>query len=245
MTNINFTLVNSNDLSSEVAFEAPVETLMALLRPYQSLVQDHHLQSITLRWYFDFHPSEDYDFYAPRIELNSLLEVRVFARCLRTDASFNSPWVEMDKYFPALPYQIYSSWHVSDVQTQAPNLTDDEASQVLARLKTRHDSNIGINWDSIDATIDLLFQDIRDCTRLDRMPHVTLEGYYKDEPNHIYKDGYALIGTYPENPTSAEESQDGTVMYYFESAEELKVGFEIGDFVITSWEIFDATVPTT
>jgi len=61
------------------------------------------------------------------------------------------------------PDWLASWWHISDVHLQANDdgendeaseLTDEEARRVLSSIHTHHDSNIGINWDVIDATID-------------------------------------------------------------------------------------------
>ena len=38
-------------------------------------------------------------------------------------------------------------WTIGDVQTIAPEITDEEARNVLADASHGHDANIGINWD--------------------------------------------------------------------------------------------------
>ncbi len=53
-----------------------------------------------------------------------------------------------------LPNEITISWHIEDVQSQDPALTDDEARQVLQLIKHKHDANIGVNWEVIDFWID-------------------------------------------------------------------------------------------
>jgi hypothetical protein len=53
-----------------------------------------------------------------------------------------------------LPDEIQISWHFTDVQEVDGKLTDDEARQVLQLLKDFHDATIGINWDTIKATIN-------------------------------------------------------------------------------------------
>ena len=45
-------------------------------------------------------------------------------------------------------------WHFSDVQSVAEDLSDDEARQVLEIMAHKSDSNIGINWDAIEAWAD-------------------------------------------------------------------------------------------
>ena len=52
------------------------------------------------------------------------------------------------------PNEITISWHIEDVQQQDSTLTDDEARQVLQLIKHKHDANIGVNWEVIDAWID-------------------------------------------------------------------------------------------
>jgi len=52
-----------------------------------------------------------------------------------------------------LPDEIQISWHFTDVQEVDGKLTDDEARQVLQLLKDFHDATVGINWDTIKATI--------------------------------------------------------------------------------------------
>lgn len=42
-------------------------------------------------------------------------------------------------------------WHFSDVQSVAEDLDDDEARGVLEIMASKSDSNIGINWNSIEA----------------------------------------------------------------------------------------------
>jgi hypothetical protein len=53
-----------------------------------------------------------------------------------------------------LPDEISITWSYEDVQEQDPTLTDDEARQVLQLIKHKHDANIGVNWEVIDAWID-------------------------------------------------------------------------------------------
>ena len=53
-----------------------------------------------------------------------------------------------------LPDEITISWHFTDVQEVDDTLTNDEARKVLKLLKDFHDSTVGINWDTIQATID-------------------------------------------------------------------------------------------
>ena len=41
-------------------------------------------------------------------------------------------------------------WHIDDVLSIRPDLTNDQARQVLLSLKHGHDANIGINWEVIE-----------------------------------------------------------------------------------------------
>lgn len=46
--------------------------------------------------------------------------------------------------------QIASAWSVEDVQEIRPDLTDEQAWQVLQRVERKHDASIGINWDTLE-----------------------------------------------------------------------------------------------
>lgn len=52
---------------------------------------------------------------------------------------------------------IVDEWHVDDVFNQRPDLTEDQAIEVLAFIAKKFDANIGINWDVIDSAADYLF----------------------------------------------------------------------------------------
>lgn len=52
---------------------------------------------------------------------------------------------------------IQIKWHISDILSRRPDLTDEECVEVLRSLKNNHDATIGINWETIDQTIDLLY----------------------------------------------------------------------------------------
>ena len=53
--------------------------------------------------------------------------------------------------------EIAIKWHIEDVQSIRPDLSDEQASTVLKRLKKNHDASIGINWDTIEIVADILF----------------------------------------------------------------------------------------
>ena len=53
--------------------------------------------------------------------------------------------------------QIAIIWSIEDVLMQCPWLSDDDAQEVLYNLEHKHDAGIGINWDVIDITADIMF----------------------------------------------------------------------------------------
>lgn len=53
--------------------------------------------------------------------------------------------------------QIAIIWSIEDVQGQRPDLTDEQASNVLQVIEKRHDANFGINWDVIDTVSEMLY----------------------------------------------------------------------------------------
>jgi hypothetical protein len=52
---------------------------------------------------------------------------------------------------------LQDPWHVDDVFNQRPDLTEDQAIEVLRRLARNFDANIGINWEVIDSCAEYLF----------------------------------------------------------------------------------------
>lgn len=56
--------------------------------------------------------------------------------------------------------EIAIVWHIEDVQSIRPNLTDEQASFVLQRLKKNHDANIGISWETIGVVAEILFPEV-------------------------------------------------------------------------------------
>ena len=53
--------------------------------------------------------------------------------------------------------EISIVWSVDDVKEQCGWLTDEQARDVLHNLKHKHDGEIGINWDVITITAQILF----------------------------------------------------------------------------------------
>jgi len=68
-------------------------------------------------------------------------------------------WLEakMTKKIEIADDEIAIIWSVEDIKTQCPWLNDDDAYEVLCRLDQKHDASIGINWDVIDVTADIMF----------------------------------------------------------------------------------------
>ena len=48
-------------------------------------------------------------------------------------------------------------WTIEDVQSVRPDLTNEQAGDVLCYLKRKHDASIGINWDVIKIWCDELY----------------------------------------------------------------------------------------
>ncbi|MCA4995143.1 hypothetical protein HWD35_10505 [Tsukamurella tyrosinosolvens] len=51
----------------------------------------------------------------------------------------------------SLPHQITIVWSVDDVLNVAPDLSDEQARQVLQVVKAEHDADVGITWAVIAA----------------------------------------------------------------------------------------------
>ena len=60
-------------------------------------------------------------------------------------------------FYDAQTQTLQDPWHVEDVQQQRPDLTEDQASEVLAFMAKNFDANIGINWDVIDSAAEYLY----------------------------------------------------------------------------------------
>ena len=54
---------------------------------------------------------------------------------------------------------IAIEWCIDDVQNVRPYLTDEQAWEVLKAIVDRHDANIGVNWDYIEAVADDMFDE--------------------------------------------------------------------------------------
>lgn len=55
--------------------------------------------------------------------------------------------------------QIAVIWSIEDVQQVRPDLTDDQAWQVLLEVDRRNDAEHGINWQTLEYVAKQLFGD--------------------------------------------------------------------------------------
>jgi len=53
--------------------------------------------------------------------------------------------------------RIMIMWSVEDVLTVRPNLTRDQAREVLHMVKRKHDASIGVCWQTLEIHADWLF----------------------------------------------------------------------------------------
>ena len=61
----------------------------------------------------------------------------------------------MDHFDPKR--QIAIIWSVSDVRDERPDLSEEEAFEVLSSIEDNHDANYGITWQTILDTADDLY----------------------------------------------------------------------------------------
>jgi hypothetical protein len=52
---------------------------------------------------------------------------------------------------------ITIEWHIDDVHMVRPDLTDEQAQEVLFAAKRYHDAEQGINWGVLEAHADFIF----------------------------------------------------------------------------------------
>lgn len=57
----------------------------------------------------------------------------------------------------SLTREISIKWCIEDVLAVRPDLSEQQASDVLQQLKKGHDAETGINWEVIDIVADMLF----------------------------------------------------------------------------------------
>jgi hypothetical protein len=68
----------------------------------------------------------------------------------------NYSTIDVDKLL-AQRRQVAVIWGTEDIQNVRPDLTSDQAWQVLQECQTRHDCNDGFTWDFIEIVADRLF----------------------------------------------------------------------------------------
>lgn len=52
---------------------------------------------------------------------------------------------------------IAIEWHIDDVFSERPDLSAEQALDVLQYIKDNHDASIGVNWDVINYVANLLY----------------------------------------------------------------------------------------
>lgn len=77
---------------------------------------------------------------------------------LEQEAQLRGNGRDLDEFFAARE-QVAFLWHVDDVLSVRPDLTRDQAFEVLQLSKECHDANVGINWEVLEATAQHLFGD--------------------------------------------------------------------------------------
>jgi hypothetical protein len=55
--------------------------------------------------------------------------------------------------------EIAIIWSIEDVQFMRPDLTDDQAWQVLGQVKRHHDAEFGVNWQTLECVAEDLCGD--------------------------------------------------------------------------------------
>jgi hypothetical protein len=58
--------------------------------------------------------------------------------------------------------QVAVIWSIEDVQAVRPDLTDDQAWEVLKRCEKRHDAEIGFTWQFIELIAEEIFSPPQD-----------------------------------------------------------------------------------
>jgi hypothetical protein len=54
-------------------------------------------------------------------------------------------------------HKIAAIWSIEDVQGIRPDLTNDQACEVLEEVGRKHDAEYGISWTTLDCMADILF----------------------------------------------------------------------------------------
>lgn len=54
-------------------------------------------------------------------------------------------------------YAVAIVWQIDDVMTIRPDLTEEQAAEVLGAVESGHDASLGISWDTLEIYADNLF----------------------------------------------------------------------------------------
>jgi len=78
----------------------------------------------------------------------------------------NLNWAVLQEYTNQIQEgtAIAKVWTIGDVKRLAPDLTDEEAMNVLQRVDENYNEDVGINWDVIQNEIDdyiLLYEEAK------------------------------------------------------------------------------------
>lgn len=58
--------------------------------------------------------------------------------------------------------KVAAIWCIEDVQGIRPDLTDQQASEVLEEVGRKHDAEYGISWTTLECMADILFPETTD-----------------------------------------------------------------------------------
>jgi hypothetical protein len=61
-------------------------------------------------------------------------------------------------------FYLTDEWHIEDVQSVRDELNQEQCEAVLEAIVKNHDACVGINWDVIEDTIELLYPAIDEPT---------------------------------------------------------------------------------
>jgi hypothetical protein len=61
----------------------------------------------------------------------------------------------------SFPKKISIKWHIDDVLSIRPHLTNLQAYEVLEHILIHHDANVGVNWGVIETVSDTIFPELQ------------------------------------------------------------------------------------
>lgn len=65
---------------------------------------------------------------------------------------------ELDQYeLVDKRYAMAIVWQIDDVLSIRPDLTEEQAGEVLGRVEDCHDASIGVSWDTLEIVADEMF----------------------------------------------------------------------------------------